>query len=72
MGRETYRETDKVVLAQIPLHELNEEIDRCRRGYETGGTSQARKAFFERLVWLEKIRASAHGVPAARRRFSQP
>jgi hypothetical protein len=64
-------ETDKEVIAKAPLSELNHEIQRCLHGYETGGTSQARKAFFDRLVWLEKIREASHGVTAERRRFGR-
>jgi hypothetical protein len=64
-------ETDQEVVAKAPLSELNHEIQRCLLGYETGGTSQGRKAFFERLVWLEKIREASHGVPAKQRRFGR-
>lgn len=64
-------ESDKDVIARAPLSELNHEIQRCLHGYETGSTSQGRKAFFERLVWLEKIRDTTHGVPAKRRRFGR-
>jgi len=64
-------ETDKDVIAKAPLSELNHEIQRCLYGYENGGTSQGRKSFFERLVWLEKIREASHRVPAKRRRFGR-
>ena len=64
-----FSETDPEVLARASLSELNHEIKRCLLGYETGGTSQGRKAFFERLIWLEKIREASHGVPAKQRRF---
>jgi hypothetical protein len=47
-------ETNKDVIAKAPLPELNHEIQRCLYGYENGGTSQGRKSFFERLVWLER------------------
>ena len=63
------KEQDSEVLAALPLHELNHEIGRCLLGYENGGTSQGRKAFFKRLVILEQIRESAHGVPAKQRAF---
>lgn len=56
-------------LARLTLHELNFEIQRCVWGYEHGGSSQGRKAFFKRLVWLEAEREKLHGVPAKRRRF---
>jgi len=64
-------ETDEAVIGSVPLADLNHEIQRCLQGYETGGSSQGRKAFFERLVWLEKIRESKHGVEAKRRRFGR-
>jgi hypothetical protein len=64
-------ETDKEAITKTPLSELNHEIERCLLGYETGGTSQARKAAFDRLVWLEKIREATQGVPAKRRRFGR-
>lgn len=64
-------ETDESTIAKAALSELNHEIQRCLLGYQTGGTSQGRKGFFERLVWLEKIREASHGVPAKRRRFGR-
>jgi hypothetical protein len=69
MRRSSARITDDSALAALPLADFNREIQRCILGYETGGSSQGRKAFYERLVWLEKIRGAAHAVPAKRRRF---
>ena len=63
------KEQDPEVLAKLSLPQLEGEIQRCRWGYEHGGTSQGRKAFFKRLVLLERVRESAHGVPAKRRAF---
>jgi hypothetical protein len=71
MRRGLFTVTDEAAIAKLPLSDLNHEIQRCLRGYETGGTSQGRKAFYERLVWLEKIREAAHGVPAKQRRFGR-
>jgi hypothetical protein len=52
MGRRSgVAETEEDV-AKLSLDELNEEIGRCLQGFEYGGTSQGRKAFFKRLVWL--------------------
>ena len=65
-----YREKDPAVLAVLPLDRLEAEISRCLLGYQTGGTSQGRKAFFKRLVMLEDIREETHGIPAKRRTFS--
>ena len=36
-----------------PLSWFNAEIKRSLLGYEIGETSQGRKAFFKRLVWIE-------------------
>ncbi|BCT93668.1 hypothetical protein LYSHEL_26950 [Lysobacter helvus] len=70
MATRDYQETDRDVLAELPLERLNAEISRCLLGYQTGGSSQGRKAFFKRLVMLEDIREQAHGVPAKQRTFS--
>jgi len=69
MATPTIKEQDHDVLAALPLDQLNAEIGRCLWGYENGGTSQSRKAFFKRLVMLEQIREEAHGVPAKQRAF---
>lgn len=53
----------------MPLSWFNAEIKRCLQGYETGGSSQGRKAFFKRLIWTEAERERNHGVAAPRRRF---
>lgn len=52
-----------------PLAVLNEDIERCHKGYKQAGTSEARKPYFKGLVWLEKQRQELHGVTAKRRRF---
>ena len=65
-----YRVTDAADLAQFSLAEINADIARCLWGYENGGTTQGRKAFFKRLVWLEKEREQLFDVPAKTRRFS--
>jgi hypothetical protein len=51
---------------------LDTEITRCLWGYENGGSSQGRKAYFKRLVWYEEQREILFGVEAPRRRFSKP
>ena len=71
MTYKIFSETDEAAIAAVPLADLNHEIQRCLHGYETGGSSQGRKAFFERLIWLEKIRESKHGIEAKRRRFGR-
>jgi hypothetical protein len=69
MAKEVMREQDPEVLASLPLDALEAEIQRCRWGYENGGASAGRKAFFKRLVMLEGLRESVHGVPAKQRAF---
>ena len=56
--------------AQMSHAEFESEIERCKWGFENGGSSQGRKAFFKRLVWLEQRREKLFGVPAPARRFS--
>lgn len=55
----------------LSLEQLNFEIGKALMGYELGGTSQGRKAFFKRLVWLEAHREALHGIKAKRRRFGR-
>jgi hypothetical protein len=59
-------ETEEEV-AKLTLDSLNVEIERCLRGAEHGGSSQGRKAFFKRLVWLEKMREKVYGISMTRR-----
>ena len=53
----------------MELSDLNHEIGRCTSGLKNGGATVGRKAFFKRLVWLEKIREEKHGIEAPRRDF---
>ena len=67
MGRRSgIAETEEEV-AKLTLDELNVEIERCLQGCEYGGSSQGRKSFFKRLVWLETMREKIHEIPATRR-----
>ena len=67
MGRRSgVAETEEDV-AKMSLEELNVEIGRCLQGFEYGGSSQGRKGFFKRLVWLETMRERIHAIPATRR-----
>ena len=61
----------KVDPATATLEELNLAIRGSLWGYEQGGTSQGRKAFYDGLVSLEKVRQERFGVPAKRRRFNE-
>jgi hypothetical protein len=51
--------------------EFESEIQRCVWGAENGGTSQGRKSYFKRLVWLEKQREELFGITAPRRAFRE-
>jgi hypothetical protein len=70
MSNSDYKIDDSDSLAKLPLDRINAEIARCLLGYQTGGASQGRKAFFKRLVLLEQVREESHGVPAKSRRFN--
>lgn len=58
--------------AALSLAEIENEIQRCLWGSEHGGTSQGRKSFFKRLVWLEKQRENLFGIAAPKRAFREP
>lgn len=45
-----------------PLSWFDEETARCLKGYQLGGTSQGRKAFVKRLLWIEAERERQHGI----------
>jgi hypothetical protein len=55
----------------LSLDALNVLIVRAKYGWENGGTSQARRAFFKRLVWLEAQRERLHGLVAKKRRYNR-
>ena len=63
----TDRELKK--FSNMSLEDINREIDRCLWGSRNGGTTAGRKAFFKRLLWLEKIREEQHGIEAPGRDF---
>lgn len=56
-------------VSKMSLAEIDSEIQRCLWGAENGGTSQGRKSFFKRLVWLEQQREELFDVEAPRRVF---
>ncbi len=56
---------------KLPLDMLNREIAWAKHGYETGGSSQGRRAFFKRLVSLEGQREKFYGIDAPKRRFNK-
>ncbi len=55
----------------MSLDELNTEIRRMLDGWQTGGTSQGRRAFFKRLVAMEAQRERLFNVPAPQRRYNR-
>lgn len=56
MGRRSGVAETEDEVAKLSLDELNREVWRCLDGSQYAGSSQARKSFFKRLVWLEKTR----------------
>lgn len=69
MPRGTFAEGDNLAVEKLSLKELTAEIARCIEGYEFGGTTAGQKAFFKRLVWLEKERERIHKIEAKKRVF---
>jgi hypothetical protein len=69
MGKRSNAPETSADVDDLPLSWFNGEIKRCLHGYETGGTSQGRKAFFKRLIWTEAERERVHGITAPGRRF---
>ncbi|GAM97978.1 hypothetical protein U91I_01608 [alpha proteobacterium U9-1i] len=71
MGKRSGYAESSADLEAMTLSQLNAEIQRCVLGFEAGGASKGRKAFFKRLVWLEAERERLHGVMAKARRFGE-
>lgn len=57
--------------ARMTLEELNTEIHRMLNGWQRGGTSQARRAFFKSLVALEAQREIRFEILAPKRRYNR-
>lgn len=72
MGKRASVLTTDEEIEALSLEQLNAQIARALWGYENGGSSQGRKAFFKRLVRLENHREAAHGIIAKQRRFGTP
>ena len=53
-----------------PLGMLNHKITLAKLGYERGGSSQGRRAFFKALVSLEGQRERFYGIVAPFRRYN--
>ena len=56
---------------QMTLEQLNAAIARMRHGWETGGSSQGRRAFFKSLVALEALREARFQIEAPKRRYKR-
>lgn len=56
MGKSSASKKTLAEASELSLDALNAEIARMRVGYETGGTSQARRAFFKGLLAFEALR----------------
>ena len=67
-SRSAMPETTEEV-SRLTRVDLEGHIQRCMWGAENSGTSQGRKAYFKRLVWLEHQRETLYDVPAPRRAF---
>ena len=74
MGKRSGKPDTKAEVAKLSLSQLNAEIERCSVMSELSTSSQGRKAFFDRLVWYEKMRQELYSIAApfrrARRRSS--
>lgn len=57
--------------SEMTLDDLNQQIARLRHGWETGGSSQGRRAFFKALVAFEKIREDRFSIEAPERRYNR-
>lgn len=71
MGKRNSRRDTPENEAEPTLHEMEAKITRMHWGWQNGGTSQARKAFFKSLVELESQREALFGIPAPYRRFGR-
>lgn len=67
MGKRSGVADTEEEVVKLTLAEMNAEIQRCLDGAQDGGSSQARKGFFKRLVWMEKMREKQYTIPATRR-----
>ena len=57
--------------ANLTLEQLNTEIARMKHGWENGGTSQSRRAYFKSLVALEAQREVLFLIDAPKRRYAR-
>lgn len=71
MGKSSAGKDIAAKAGAMTLDELNWEIRRLHHGWQAGGTSQARRAFFKSLVALEAQRELLFEIPAPKRRYSR-
>jgi len=53
----------------MSLEKLNKQIQSCLYYSKEGGATAGRKAFFKKLIELEKIREEVHDIEAPYRDF---
>ncbi len=71
MGKSSAGKDTASRAATMSLDELNQEISRMLDGWQNGGISQGRRAFFKSLIALETQRALLFGVEAPKRRYNR-
>ena len=57
--------------SEMTLEQLNAAIARMMHGWETGGSSQGRRAYFKDLVALEALREARFQIEAPKRRYNR-
>jgi hypothetical protein len=57
--------------SEMTLEQLNATIARMKHGWETGGSSQGRRAYFNELVVLEALREVRFQIEAPKRRYNR-
>jgi hypothetical protein len=58
-------------LSTLTLDDLNTAIHWAKFGWENGGTSQGRRAFFKKLIALEAEREARFDIQAPKRRYNR-
>jgi hypothetical protein len=71
MGKSSARSGIDIAAADLTLDQLNVAIWNAKLGWETGGSSQGRRAFFKRLVALEAQREAIFAIDAPKRRYNR-
>lgn len=71
MSKSSASKKTKEEASEMTLEQLNTTIARMRHGWETGGSSQGRRAFFKSLVALEALREQRFQIEAPTRRYNR-